>query len=154
MKTMHFATVALFISSGLAYAAPPMSHWGQPSDPVVKHITEIETLWSDTNCGPAPAKLGAAIAPDFQGTSSVGGVRYDRSSALAPPGSGRNCHLQQIKVHFFSDSLAVVYGNESYTANKKHGSESKVCLAWTDTWLKRHDQWQIVAAQDNDVRCK
>ena len=153
MKTMHFATAALLISSGIAYAASPMSHWGQPTDPVVKHITEIETLWSDTNCGPAQAKLGAAIATDFQGTSSRGGVRYDHSSALAP-GSGRNCHLQQIKVHFFGDSLAVVYGNEGYMSNKNDGSVREICLAWTDTWLKRNGEWKIIAAQDNDVRCK
>jgi len=152
MKTMHFATVALLIGSGLAYAAAPTSHWGSSADPVVRQITEVETLWSDTNCGPAQAKLQAAVAPDFQGTSPLG-MRYNRSRALGA-GANRDCHLQQIKVHLFGDALAVVYGNESYMDNKKNGSKSKVCLAWTDTWLKRHDQWQIVAAQDNDVRCK
>lgn len=152
MNTLRFVKVALLISSGLAYAAAPTSHWGSSADPIVRHITEVETLWSDTNCGPAQAKLKAAVAPDFQGTSTRG-MRYDRSFALGS-GTNKDCHLQQLKVHFLGDALAVVYGNESYMANKKHGSESKVCLAWTDTWLKRNEQWQIVAAQDNDVRCK
>jgi hypothetical protein len=96
--------------------------------------------------------LRAALAVDFQGTSTVG-ERYDRSNAWGP-GTDRDCHLQKIKVHFFSDSLAVVYGNENSLAKKKDGSERKRCLAWTDTWLKRNGKWQIISAQDNVVHCE
>jgi hypothetical protein len=28
------------------------------------------------------------------------------------------------------------------------GNRHKVKLIWTDTWLKRHGTWQIVAARD------
>lgn len=152
MKTALLAIAAVLMGSGLAYAAPPTSYWGPPANSIVRHITEVETLWSDTNCGSAQAKLKAAVAPDFQGTSPRG-MRYGRSMALGS-GANRDCHLQQIKVHFFADSLAVVYGNESYMANKKDGPERKVCLAWTDTWLRRQGEWQIIAAQDNTVRCR
>lgn len=151
MKAMLLAMAAMLTSSGPTYAATPTSHWGSQTDPVVKQITEIETLWSDTNCGPAQTKLMAAIASDFQGTSTRG-MRYDRSSALTSD-ANKGCRLQQVKVHFFGDSLAVAYGNESYIAQKSN-SETKVCLAWTDTWLKRDGEWKIIAAQDNNVHCE
>jgi hypothetical protein len=36
----------------------------------------------------------------------------------------------------------------------KEGKETKRCLIWTDTWLKRAGKWQIVAAQDTTIPCK
>jgi catechol 2,3-dioxygenase-like lactoylglutathione lyase family enzyme len=32
-------------------------------------------------------------------------------------------------------------------------AEAKRCQVWTDTWLKRNGQWQIVAAQDTVIPC-
>ena len=33
------------------------------------------------------------------------------------------------------------------------GKEARRCQVWTDTWLKRNGQWQIVAAQDTVIPC-
>jgi hypothetical protein len=51
-------------------------------------------------------------------------------------------------VHFFGDSMAVLYGSESAVHVEADGRRHAVKLTWTDTWLKRQRKWQVVAAQD------
>jgi hypothetical protein len=58
------------------------------------------------------------------------------------------------KVHFFGDSVAVVYGREHALGKDKSQPSAKVCQVWTDTWLKRGATWQIIAAHDNRAECK
>ena len=62
--------------------------------------------------------------------------------------------LGEVKVRFFGDSIAMAYGAESAVSKAKDGKETKRCLIWTDTWLKRAGKWQIVAAQDTGIPCK
>jgi hypothetical protein len=47
----------------------------------------------------------------------------------------------------------MAYGSESAVSKAKDGKETKRCLIWTDTWLKRAGKWQIVAAQDTGIPC-
>ena len=58
-----------------------------------------------------------------------------------------------MKVKFFDDSIAIAYGAESKMDKANDGKETKRCLIWTDTWLKRAGKWQIVAAQDTTLPC-
>jgi len=54
----------------------------------------------------------------------------------------------EVKVHFFGDATAILYGSESAIHTEKDGRKHTVKLTWTDTWLKRKGEWQIVSAQD------
>jgi hypothetical protein len=65
----------------------------------------------------------------------------------------RDCQLGEVKVRFFGDSIAIAYGAENRVAKDKDGKEPKICQVWTDTWLKRGEKWQIVAAQDTVIPC-
>ena len=56
-------------------------------------------------------------------------------------------------MRFFGDSIAIAYGAEGAVSKAKDGKETKHCLIWTDTWLKRAGKWQIVAAQDTNIPC-
>src|SRR5438094_2293717 len=56
--------------------------------------------------------------------------------------------LDDVKVRFFGDNLAVLYGRESPIRKSKDGKEHTRRVVWTDTWLKRDGQWQIIAVQD------
>jgi len=58
------------------------------------------------------------------------------------------------KVRFFGSNLAMVYGSETATRNNKVGKPEPRCLTWTDTWLKRRGNWQVIAAQDAYFSCK
>ncbi len=151
-QSIYMIAAILLLGATAARAEDQMGRWLTPDDPLTKSITAVETMWSDTSCGPVTATLNAAIADDFQGTSTKG-VRYDKAHATEQQ-HNRDCQLQHIHIRLFGGSLAMVYGNESSIAKNPDGKDWKRCLAWTDTWLKRNGKWQIVAAQDNVVACQ
>ncbi|MDE2234977.1 MAG: nuclear transport factor 2 family protein [Gammaproteobacteria bacterium] len=151
-KAIYAMGITVLLAMVAANADNQASRWLSPNDPTARLITVVETMWTDANCGPQPAVLNAAIADDFQGTSTQG-ARYAKSEALKVD-HDRDCRMQAIHIRQFGESLAMAYGNESSLVRKGGGAEEKRCLAWTDTWLKRNGKWQIVAAQDNVVDCK
>src|SRR3954451_2011586 len=124
------------------------SRWGSPEEETVKFMIAAEAKWANSAFSPQ-ADLKDVIADDFQGTSPSG-RRYDKAKAITSDNKAleRDCQLGEVKVRFFGDSIAIAYGAESAVTKAKDGKETKRCLIWTDTWLKRDGKWQIVAAQD------
>jgi Domain of unknown function (DUF4440) len=114
----------------------------------------VEAKWASSACNPQP-DLKDFFAGDFQGTSPTG-RRYGKEEAITTDTKSlsRDCQLGEVKVRFFGDSIAIAYGAESTMTKDSNGKETKRCLIWTDTWLKRAGKWQIVAAQDTSVPCK
>jgi hypothetical protein len=129
------------------------SRWGSADDDTVKFMTAIEAKWANSICSPQP-DLKGVIADDFQGTAT-NGQRYGKAEAITtdPSALAHDCKLGEVKVRFFGDSVAIAYGAESRIAKPKDGKDAKRCQVWTDTWLKRAGQWQIVAAQDTVIPC-
>ena len=149
------ATVVLMmLIAGAVYAQDAKSYWGSSDDPLVKQIIASEKMWLDADCSRQPG-LKDVIADDFQGTAP-NGERTDKASALSdsPNWPAKDCQLGPVKVRFFSESLAMVYGSESSVRTAKDGKAAKRCLVWTDTWMKRRGKWQIIAAQDTEVKCQ
>jgi hypothetical protein len=157
---MKFASIipacllALLFLGG--FASPSVgqeSRWGSPGEETVKFIIAAEAKWANSACSPQP-DLKDVIADDFQGTSPSG-RRYGKKDAITTDTKAleRDCQLGEVKVRFFGDSIAIAYGAES-AVKAKDGKETKHCLIWTDTWLKRAGKWQIVAAQDTNIPCK
>src|ERR1041384_1753128 len=139
------------------FASPSVaqeSRWGSPDEDTVKLITAAEAKWASSACSPQP-DLTEVIEDDFEGTSPKG-RRYGKQEAISTDTKSlaRDCQLGEVKVRFFGDSIAIAYGAESAVSKAKDGKETKRCLIWTDTWLKRAGKWQIVAAQDTDIPCK
>ena len=130
------------------------SRWGSSDEPTVKSMIASEAKWANAACSEQP-DLHALIADDYQGTST-NGHRYPKADAIAndPNRQSRDCQLGDVKVRFFGDSIAVAYGAESRIQKAADGTEAKRCQVWTDTWLKRGGQWQIVAAQDMVLPCE
>ena len=129
------------------------SRWGSPDEDTVKLIKAVEAKWASLACSPQP-DLKDFFADDFQGTSPTG-RRYGKEEAITTDTKSlsRDCQLGEVKVRFFGDSIAIAYGAESTMTKDSNGKETKRCLVWTDTWLKRAGKWQIVAAQDTTVPC-
>ena len=152
-RTMLFVATISFLGCLTTPGIAQDSKWGSPDDPTVKFIIAIEAKWASSSCSPQP-DLKAVIADDFQGTATDG-HRYDTVEAIAtdPKAVDRDCQLGDVKVRFFGDSIAIAYGSESRIRKAEDGKEAKRCQVWTDTWLKRNGQWQIVAAQDTVIPC-
>jgi hypothetical protein len=148
-------TIALTATLSLLPANAQQSHWASPDDPTAKYIIDQERKWAEGVCVDNGVVAGL-LADDFQGTSTKGS-RFTKADELKDEKSTRTAHgcgLDETKVRFFGDSIALVYGSEHAIGKDTSQPNSKVCQVWTDTWLKRSDKWQIVASQDNRVPCK
>jgi hypothetical protein len=145
-------TVVMVGMAPAAYAQK--SYWGSPNDPLVKEIVAKEKMWLQADCTHQP-DLKDVIADDYQGTTTEG-QRIDKAGALADDENwpDHDCQLGPVKVKFFGEDLAVAYGSESMMRKGSDGQVTKRCLVWTDTWLKRTGKWQIIASQDNRVKCQ
>ena len=150
-KSAYVVLAIVLIGFGTAHAGDRDSRWLSENDPVAKHITAMEKLWAQTECGPQRQAIRDAVAGDFQGTSTKG-QRYGRNEALEP-GHDHDCQLGEIKIRLFGEFLAIAYGSESRISQRQNGAKWKRCQIWTDTWLKRDGQWQVIAAQDNLKPC-
>ena len=66
----------------------------------------------------------------------------EKAEAVATPKAfARDCHLDDVKVRSFGDSIAIAYGSENRIRKSKDGTEARRCQVWTDTWLKRKGQY-------------
>lgn len=145
------------IMIAIAFAAHgQQGQWAADDDATAMFMIDAERQWAEAAC--THSKVAERIlAQDFQGTSPEG-KRYAKSEEVADIANvsqtAKDCRLIDAKVRFFGDNLAMVYGSESSVRNDKAGAEKRRCLIWTDTWLKRSDKWQIIAAQDTQLPCK
>ena len=157
MREMHSRVFAVAIAATLllvpAYAQ--QSRWSSADDKTAKYIIQMERKWADGVCVDNGVVAGL-LADDFQGTST-NGARFTKADELKDEKGARTAHdcgLDEAKVRFFGDSLAVVYGSEHAVGKDKSQPNIKVCQVWTDTWLKGGGTWQIIASHDNRVKCK
>ena len=146
--------VALVIIIVGAYAQ--QGKWAAASDETAKSLIDMERQWAEAGCTPSGI-VQSILADDFQGTAPDG-KRYSKSEAIEGEKTSktqfRECRLNDAKVHFFGDNIAIAYGSESAIRKTPDGKEHNGTLIWTDTWLKRNGSWQIVAAQDMPADCK
>ncbi len=136
-------------------ARAQQGHWASAGDKDAKYIVDMERKWAEGVCVDNGV-VASLLADDFQGTS-VKGERFTKADELKDEKSARSardCGLDEAKVRFFGDRIAVVYGREHAFGKDKLQPNTKVCQVWTDTWLKRGGTWQIIASQDNGVECQ
>jgi Domain of unknown function (DUF4440) len=136
-----------------AYAQP--SRWATADDKTAKFMIDMERKWAEGVCV-NNGVVSELLADDFQGTSTRG-ERFNKEDELRDekgPRSARGCALDDAKVRFFGEDVAIIYGSEHAIGKDKTHPDAKVCQVWTDTWLNRNGKWQIAASQDNKVDCK
>jgi hypothetical protein len=152
---LRISAVAMAVTLLLAPVRAQQAHWASEDDKTAKYMIDMERKWAEGVCVDNGV-VAALLAYDFQGTSTSG-ARFSKADELKDEKSTRTAHdcgLDETRVRFFSDSLAVVYGSEHAVGKDKSQPNGKVCQVWTDTWLKRGNAWQIIASHDNRVPCK
>jgi Domain of unknown function (DUF4440) len=126
------------------------SRWAPADDPTAKSLIDWERQWAEDACTHNGIQK-TILAEDFHGTAPDGSL-YSKQKEVAGPQNPKTteeaCAMYDVKVHFFGDAMAILYGSESAVHVEADGRRHTVKLTWTDTWLKRHGTWQIVAAQD------
>jgi Domain of unknown function (DUF4440) len=149
LKTNLTAAASILSVAYLMPAQAQESRWATPEEPTAKRLIEWERQWAEAGCTHNGIQK-TILAEDFHGTAPDGSL-YSKKQALAEALSGKpeeGCTLFEVKVHFFGDAIAILYGSESAMRTESDGRKHTVKLTWTDTWLKRNRTWQIVAAQD------
>jgi hypothetical protein len=146
-------SVASLLAIGLMLLKPAQaqeSRWASADDPIAKTLIEWERQWAEAACTHNGIEK-TILAEDFQGTAPSGSL-YSKQEAVAHAEKEKPteeaCKIYEVKVHFFGDSMAILYGSESAVHVEADGRRHTVKLTWTDTWLKRQGKWQVVAAQD------
>jgi Domain of unknown function (DUF4440) len=150
-RILHLLCV-LVLTTG---AHAQQSHWATSDDKTAKFMIDMERKWAEGVCG-NNGVISELLADDFQGTSTQG-ERFNKDDELRDEKGTRSSHgcaLDDAKVRFFGDNVAIIYGSEHAIGKDKTHPDAKVCQVWTDTWLKRDGKWQIAASQDNKVDCK
>jgi len=111
-----------------------------------RHITESEKQWAESVESGDQKSVERILADDFIGVDTKGGL-YDKAKMVSETADGPRYfvsnHLNEVKIRFYGDT-AVAQGSESW--ERKNGQRGR--FVWTDTWLRRKGQWQIVAAED------
>src|ERR1700761_7687971 len=156
MRVMKLRIFAVLITTTLLLvpAYTQQSHWASADDKTAKYIIEMERKWAEGVCVDNGVVAGL-LADDFEGTSTQG-ARFTKADELRDekgPRIARDCGLDDAKVRFFGERVALVYGSEHAIGKDKSQPGAKVCQVWTDTWLERGGVWQGVASQDSRVPC-
>jgi hypothetical protein len=154
-RILHLMCLVVCIVSLKTAAHAQQSHWATPDDKTAKFMIDMERKWAEGACTDNGV-ISGLLADDFQGTS-VRGERYSKADELRDekgPHSAHDCALDDAKVRFFDENVAIIYGSEHAVGKDKAHPDAKQCQVWIDTWLKRDGRWRVVAAQDNKVDCK
>ncbi len=146
-------SVAALLTINLVLLVPAQaqeSRWATADDPIAKSLIDSERQWAEAACTRNGIEK-TILADDFHGTAPNGSL-YSKQEAVADAQKQNTpeeaCIMYEVKVHFFGDSMAILYGSESAVHTEVDGRKHTVKPTWTDTWLKRHGKWQVVAAQD------
>ncbi|MEO1037021.1 MAG: nuclear transport factor 2 family protein [Pseudomonadota bacterium] len=110
-----------------------------------EYIVECSRDWAETVVTGDRTKRRIYFADDFVGTSTDG-YRYDKAAITKDTGPASyivSNTLDHVEVRFYGDT-AIALGEETWV--KKDGSSGR--YVWTDVWLYRNGEWQVVAAQD------
>jgi hypothetical protein len=153
MSSRYLVAAALLALAGCR--ANVAGAWATDDDPTARWMLEQERLWAEAACTPNHVTR-TLLADDFVGRAPGGGL-YTKAENLehdAIPRTERDCKLLSARVRWFGRDAAVVYGSETATRKDASGADLSRCLVWTDTWLRRDGQWQIVAAQDTTTPCQ
>lgn len=146
-QLMAAAVAAVSIASAPAYARE------QPYSPkeAESYITRSEAEWAESVATSDWSVVERILADDLVWVldGRVLGKQQAVEEAARGPGDFVSNHLEYAHVRFFG-TTAVVQGSELWT--RKGGQKGH--FVWTDTWLYRKGQWQIVASEDVSVLVK
>jgi len=153
---IHLRWIAIVLLSAVGIGACAQEvNTPKDKDAVAKFLIEMERQWSEAATPAEEISVVKKIfADDFLGTDTDGTL-YTKAEKIekekarsASEGEVLSPRLDDVKVRFFGDNLAVLYGRESSIRKSKGGKEHTRRVVWTDTWLKRDGHWQIIAVQD------
>jgi ketosteroid isomerase-like protein len=113
---------------------------------IERYILESERQWAESVATGDTSAIERILADDFVGVDPKGQL-YKKQQMIADTRNAPNYfvsnRLNEVKVRFYGDTV-IAQGSETW--EKRSGERGR--FVWTDTWIRRNDRWQIVAAED------
>jgi ketosteroid isomerase-like protein len=110
-------------------------------------IIQLERDWVNAIVKKDTSTLERLMAADFNGTSPTAHT-YPRELAISDLRSGKyvveSMTLDEISVNAFGD-VAVAFTSQE-EKSRYEGQDTSGHYHFTDTWIKRNGQWQVVAS--------
>jgi len=130
-------------------AQPAIAQWSsQQMSETTSYIKECSEDWASSVVSGDTSRMQVYFAEDFVGTG-VDGSRYRKADAVASNGPStvyQSNTIDTVDVRVFG-TTAIAHGSETWV--KYDGSRGQ--WIWTDIWLFRSEQWQLIAAQDVEI---
>ena len=146
-KNGKWQVIATSISAADATGSPATDR-----KQIEQELTRLENAWAQVNVTSDRSVFDRIIAPDFVSTSASGKVRnrdeWIRDWAYEDV---KTATITDLTVHVYSGALAVVTGVD-VTTRMKNAREVVHEDRFSDTWLNRDGQWQVIAAQVTRIK--
>jgi hypothetical protein len=144
MKNLPLICLCFFVIFSSVHAQPANIDYNK----IREYITESEKQWAEATASGDTTAILRILADDFIGVDPKG-VQYHKRQEVyntsVSPRLFKSNHLNKVKIRFYG-SMAVAQGDETWV--RLSGDPITGRFVWTDTWLLRNGQWQIVAAED------
>jgi ketosteroid isomerase-like protein len=125
----------------------PSPRYGEQAN-IESYIKQSAADWAAATSRGDTSSVERILADDFIGVAPDGSY-YDKAKEIAKTmknhGNMISNDVNEIKVRFFGDT-AVAQGSETW--EQREGEPKRGTYVWTDTWVRRRNVWQIVAAED------
>lgn len=112
---------------------------------IEEELARLENEWAQVDVTNDRSIFDRIIPADFVATGGRGVLDHDRWLKGWEYEGVKSAVNRDIVVHIYSETLAVVTGID-VTTRTDNGKEIIHEDRFTDTWLKRGDQWQVIAA--------
>jgi hypothetical protein len=116
---------------------------------VQQYIVAGEKAWTDSVVSGDASAARRLLAADYVGVNGDGSLSSkakELSDIVSEAPQYASDRIDYVHVRFFGDT-AVAQGSESWA--KKDGKRGR--WVWTDVWVKRGGEWQIVSSEDADA---
>jgi ketosteroid isomerase-like protein len=138
--------VFLIIAAALSMAAQQSTTSNADAE---RYIRDSESQWAEAVATGDLSVVKRVLADDFIGVDAGDGHLYPKAEAISWIQDHHTefvfNHVDEVKVRFYGNT-AVAQGSESW--ERRIGEPRRGRFVWTDTWVLRNGQWQIVAAED------
>jgi len=151
-----FAVLGLAISQlWLTSCSPPVhvaSADGKSAatESVERVLTQMERDWADAIVKHDAATISRIVAEDWSETS-WDGTSFGKAQALAdlPFETTESITMDPIKVRVLGNVAIVTAGDVEKSSYK--GKDTSGHYVWTDVYMNREGQWQVVATQGSKL---
>ncbi len=121
---------------------------------ITRQILKIEYAWAQTFVSGNFSILEKFLADDYVGSDNISsrtkseelkGYRQNKSKV-------NSATIEKVKVHVFASNAALVSGELKIMGLDESGKLFNNGFRFTDTYVKRNQQWQCVSAHASELK--